>query len=186
MALDSNLVRVAVTGAVSMASTGTAAPIDADTAWATGTDLGYVSEDGVTETRDRSSQQIRAWQNGDTVREVVTEATLTYAFTLLETKAETVELYYGNAVEADGSLAIVPTKTGGRHSFVIDVVDGDEFIRTYIPSGEITEVGDQVYANGEPVGYEVTITAYPTSEITDASGANASAKKWYSSLVTAP
>lgn len=185
MALDSQNVRVAVTGAVSMGATTAVAPIDADTAWAEGSDLGYVSEDGVTETRDRSSEQIRAWQNGDVVREVVTEANLTYAFTLIETKKETVELYYGNAVETNGSIAIVPSKTGGRHSFVIDVVDGDEYIRTYIPSGEITEVGDQVYANGEPVGYEVTITAYPTSAIQDASGANASARKWYSSLATA-
>lgn len=186
MALDSSNVRVAVTGAVQIGDTGATAPTDGDTEWTEGTDLGYVGEDGVTETRDRSSEQIRAWQNGDVLREVVTEASLTYTFILVETKAETVELYYGNTVDAtDGSIPIVPTKTGGRKSFVIDVIDGDDFIRTYIPSGEVTEVGDQVYANGEPIGYEVTITAYPTDAIQDDAGTNASARKWYSSLAAA-
>lgn|SRR5690606_28090912 len=181
MALDSANVRVAITGAVMVADTVEAAPVDGDTPWH-GADLGYVSEDGVTETRERSSESIRAWQNADTVREVVTEANLTYTFTLIETKAETVELYYGSEVDADGSLVVVPANTGGRKSFVLDVVDGDEFIRTYIPSGEVTEVGDQVYSNGEPIGYEVTIRAYPSSALSDAQGNAGSAKKWYSSL----
>lgn len=188
MALDSDNVRVAVTGAVSMGAVGVTAPTDADTPLGTGwADLGYVGEDGVTEARDRSTNTIRAWQNGDVLREVVTESSLTYNLVLAETKRETVELYYGSTVDAtDGSIPIVPSKTGGRHAFVLDVIDGDEFIRAYVPSGEVTEVGDQVYSNGELVGYEVTITAYPTAAIKDDAGNNASALKWYSSLVATP
>jgi hypothetical protein len=127
-----------------------------------------VSEDGVTETRDRSSNDIKAWQNGATVRTVVTDSGLTYTFTLLETKKETVELYYGTTVTqsaSEGNFVIVPANTGGRKSFIIDVIDGAELIRTYIPQGEVTEVGDRVYANGEPIGYEVTITTYADSTI---------------------
>jgi hypothetical protein len=175
MALTSANVRVAVTGAVSVGPTSAAAPTDADTALTGFADLGYVSEDGVTETRDRSTNKIKAWQNAATVREVITEASLQYKFALLETKAETVEAYYGAATAADGSVAIVPAATGGTNSYVIDVVDGTDYIRTYIPIGEIIEVGDQVYASGEPVGYEVTITAYEAP-------AGYSAKKFYSSL----
>jgi hypothetical protein len=142
----------------------------------------------VTETRDRSSDTIKAWQNAATVRTVVTDATLTYAFTLIETKKETVELYYGTAVTqttAHGELTIVPANTGGRKSFILDVIDGDEVIRTYIPAGEVTEVGDKVYASGEPVGYEVTITAYPDSSIKDADGNDGAARQWATSLKTA-
>lgn len=186
MALNSANVRVAVSGTVSVAPTGTTAPADGDAALAVGfVDLGYVSEDGVTETRDRSTNTIRGWQNADILREVVTEASLTYGFTLVETNAATVSLFYGNTVDAtDGSIPIVPALTGGRKSFVLDVVDGDEFIRAYVPEGEITEVGEQVYQSGEPIGYEVTITAYPTSAIQDAAGNNAAAIKYYSALVT--
>lgn len=180
MALVAENVRVAVTGAVYVAPTTATAPVDADTApagvdWK---DLGYVHEDGVTEGRDRSTEQMRAWQNAALVRETVTEADMSYQFRLVETKKETVELYYGGTVNTvNGSIEIDPAKTGGRKSFIIDVIDGSDFIRAYIPSGEITEVGEQVYSNGEPIGYEVTIKAYK-------SGAY-STKKFYSSLEAA-
>lgn len=178
MALVSSNVRVAVTGAVYVAPTATAAPTAFDSTLNVAfKDLGYVSEDGVTETRDRSTNQIRAWQGADLVREVVTDSSLTYSFTLIETTEEVVELFYGATADgSDGSVAIVPSATGGRKSYVIDVIDGADIIRCYLPSAEITEVGDQVYASGEPIGYEVTVTAYPVSGVT--------ATKFYSALET--
>jgi hypothetical protein len=161
MALVSDNVRVAVTGVVAVGATSATAPVDADSTATGFTDLGYVGEDGVTETRGRSTNKIKAWQNAAIVREVVTEAEMQLKFVLIETKQETVELFYGGTVDtADGSIAVIPANTGGRKSYVVDVVDGDDFIRTYVPSGEIVEVGDQVYASGEPIGYEVTITCY--------------------------
>lgn len=145
------------------------------------TGLGYVGEDGITETRDRSVDDIKAWQNADTVRSVVTDASLSYSFTLIETSIATVQLFYGaTAVTTvpEGNILIVPSATGGRRSFIIDVIDGAELRRTYIPSGELTEVGDLVYANGEPIGYECTITAYPAAAI------SASAKVFATALKT--
>lgn len=168
MATDSSKVRVAVSGEVSMGPTTATAPTGTS-GGLTGFDgLGYVSEDGVTETRDRSSDPIKAWQNGATVRTVVTDSGLTYSFTLLETKKETVELFYGTTVTqavGEGDFVIVPASTGGRRSFVLDVVDGAELLRVYIPQGEVSEVGDVVYSNGEPIGYEVTITTYEDTTI---------------------
>lgn len=186
MALDSSNVRVAVTGAVSVAPVGSTAPTDGDTALAAAfKDLGYVSEDGITETRDRTSTTTRAWQNADIVRETVTEANLTFSLTLIETNADTVELYYGAAPDSDGSIVVVPSLTGGRRAFVFDVVDGDEFIRIYVPQGEVTEVGDVVYSSGEPIGYEVTIRAYSDATLVDANGNTGTARKWFSSLAAA-
>lgn len=177
MALTADKVRVGTTGAIYVGPTSSTAPTGA-TATLTGfTELGYVHSDGVTETRDRSTNQIRAWQNSDLVREVVTEATATFQAVLLETSAATLAAYYGATVDpADGSIEVNPAATGGRQSFVIDLVDGADAIRTYIPSGEILSVGEQVYQNGEPVGYDITITAY-------ASEAGFSFKKFYSALV---
>src|SRR5690606_27040579 len=183
MALDSSNVCVARTGVVSVGPTSAPAPTDAVSPLTGFDDLGYVNEDGVTETRERSTEQLRAWQNADVLRAVVTEASMSYTFRLVETKAETISLYYGSDVDPlDGSVAIVPARTGGRKSFVIDVIDGSNFIRTYIPNGEVTEVGDQVYSSGEAVGYEVTITAYPSNSIVTDDGQPASVKKFYSSL----
>ena len=180
MSTDASNVRVAVTGAVYVGDEGTTAPTDATTPLDVAMhDLGLVSEDGVTEARERSTEKIKAWQNAATVREVVTESGMTYSFRLIETKKETVELYYGALVAADGSISIDPSKTGGRKAFALDVIDDGQEIRVWVASGEVTAVGEQVYANGQPIGYEVTVTCYPNAE-------GVTAVKFYSALDTTP
>ncbi|WIB69800.1 hypothetical protein [Curtobacterium sp. MCBD17_026] len=181
MSLKSENVRVAVTGAVYIAPTTAARPTSATSALSVDhKDLGYVGDGGVTETRERSTNQIRAWQNGALVREPVTESSIRFSFILLETKKETIELYYGIKVAPDGSVKIDPSKTGGRQALVLDIIDEDDLIRVDVPQGEVTEVGDQVYVNGEAIGYEITVTGYA---ITDGDESY-SAVKWYSSLDT--
>jgi len=160
MALDSDNVRVAVTGAVYVAATGTTGPNYADdTLDAAFTDLGYVSADGIVETIDRSTEQIRSWQDGSLVREITSEGTYSVELTFIETNEDVVELYYGGSLSS-GSINIDPRSSGGRQSFVIDVIDGTSIERTYISSGEITSVGERTLASGEAIGYTVTITAY--------------------------
>lgn len=160
MALDSDNVRVGVSGAVYVAPTETTGPTDTSTALDNAfTDLGYVSSDGITETIDRTTNQIRAWQNGSLVREVTSEGTYSVELTFIETSEAVLELYYGSSI-TDGALDGDPTASGGRQSFVIDVVDGDIVERIYIPAGEITSVGERNIATGEAIGYQVTITAY--------------------------
>lgn len=177
MALNAENVNVGITGAIYVGATNATAPTGATSSLTGFDDLGYISADGVKETRDRSTSQIRAWQNSDLVREQVTESTLTFQATLLETNLKTLELYYGATVDVtDGSVVINPAATGGRKSFVIDVIDGAEAIRTYVPAGEILAVGEQTIANGEAIGYDVTITAY-------VGAGGFSAKKFYSALV---
>jgi hypothetical protein len=61
---------------------------------------------------------------------------------------------------SDGSVSVSPGTTGGKKSFVIDVIDGSEAIRAYIPTGEVLTVGEMVFQNGEPIGFDVTVTAY--------------------------
>lgn len=175
MALDSDNVRVAVTGAVYVAPTGTTGPTTSSSALDVGfVDLGYVSADGITENIDRTTNQIRAWQNGSLVREVTSEGTYSVEMTFIETNEAVLELYYGTA-DSSGQFNIDPTSTGGRQSFVIDVVDGSSVERIYIPAGEITSVGTRTLASGEAVGYQVTITAY-------ADAGSTSFTKWFSTL----
>jgi hypothetical protein len=159
MALTAENVVVGITGKVYVGPTTATAPTSS-TATLTGfTDLGYVSADGVEFATDRSTNQIRAWQNADLVREVVTEGTVTYKFMLLETTQDAIEAYFGGSL-VDGKLELNPTATGGRKSFVIDIVDGAKAIRHYVPSGEILTVEAQTIVNGEALGYGMTVTAY--------------------------
>ena len=181
MALDSTKVRVAVTGQLMVAPVATTAPTGTGGTTTGFVDLGYVSEDGVTETRERSTEDIKSWQNAATVRTVITDATYTFQATLIETNPATVAAFYGATVTSgvsDGNFVVVPSATGGRKSFLLDIVDGAELMRYYIPQGEITEVGDRTYASGEPIGYDITITAYPDTVI------GGSAKCWATALKT--
>ncbi len=166
MALDSDNVRVAVSGAVYVAPSGTAAPAYSDDALDNAfVDLGYVSADGITETIDKSTTQIRSWQDGSLVREIVSEGTYSVELTFIETNEDVVGLYYGSTM-TDGELDGDPRATGGRKSFVIDVIDGTTIERTYVPAGEITSVGERTLASGEAIGYQVTITAYADTDST--------------------
>lgn len=174
MALDSDNVRVAVTGAVYVGATTASAPTGSGSTLTGFTDLGYVSADGITETIDKTTSQIRAWQNGALVREVVSEGTYSMQLTFIETNQDVLELYFGSSI-TDGALNGDPTKSGGRKSFVVDVVDGAIVERTYIPAGEITAVGERTLASGEAIGYNVTITAYADTD-------NVTFKKWFSQL----
>lgn len=159
MANNAENVVVGITGQVYVGATSATAPTSSTSTLTGFTDLGYVSADGVTVTSDKSTNQIRAWQNADLVREIVTEGTLTYEFMLLETTEAAIEAYFGGTL-VGGKIEIVPNATGGRKSFVIDIVDGAKAIRHYVPTGEILSVEAQQIQNGEAVGYGMTVTAY--------------------------
>jgi hypothetical protein len=181
MALDSTKVAVAVTGAVSIAPLGSTAPTDATTALAAAyKDVGYISTDGVVETRDRSTSNIVAWQNSDVVRMVVTEASIQVQFTMIETNPVSLAAFYGSAFDlVTGSVKIKPGATGGRQALNVDYVDGADFVRLFIPISELMSVDDVTFANGgDPIGYTVTYIGYPSTSL------GASAQKWFSALKT--
>ena len=130
--------------------------------------LGYVSEDGVTESYDDTIEDIIAWQNATVVRSTTTESKATLQMTLIETKGEVLELFHkGSAVEvvSAGQWKIdVLAPSPDPRAFVLDVIDGSKHLRIYVANGEVTERGEIVYANGEAVGYDITITCYPDSD----------------------
>lgn len=179
MALNADNVSVAVTGACSYAPAGSTGPIDATTTLdAAFLDVGYISTDGVTETRDRSTNDIVAWQNSEVVRSVITESSLSVQFVMIETNKASVELFYGATVSGtDGSIEVRPGSTGGRKMVVVDYVDGEDLVRLFLPNAEVQEVGDQALTSGDAVGYDVTIKGYPGPQ-------GWSAKKWFTKLDT--
>lgn len=165
MALDATKARSAPTGALSVGATGATAPTGTGSALTGFTDLGYISEDGVTATLPGEGDvtSIRAWQNGAIVRTFrsPSEDSPTFSGVLMETKLETIELYYNATVTQTSTEGAFEYENGTRpyKSYVLDVVDGTELERTYIPRGVITEVGDKVYVGTDVIGYEVTIAA---------------------------
>ncbi len=164
MALDAQLVRVAVTGGVfANLAGGASVPTSATSVLGAEFDeLGYAGEDGVTQTINAQTTDIKAWQNGDTVRKVQTSHDVTYAFTMLETNENTLEAYYGNY--DSGHVELVGDELP-RMPWVIDVYDGFERVRIAIPDGQITERGAITYVSSNAISYGVTITAYPVAGV---------------------
>ena len=185
MATDATKVRVAVTGAVFRGPTSATAPTGtAGAPDAAFTDLGFIGEDGVEISLPGAgdSTPIRAWQNGTIVRVVRTpsDENPSWAFQMLETTKATVETYFGVTVTqtiTEGSFQYEVTNRS-HSSYIVDVIDGAELIRDYIPHGIVTGVEAITLANGEPIGYGVTVEGERDPEL----GYNF--KRWATALRT--
>lgn len=156
-----------VGGAIFRAPAGTTLPTDAKTALnAAFLPLGYISEDGVTNSNSPSSDSVKAW-GGDTVCSYQTEKPDTFRFKMLESLRDTVlkAVYCDTNVTGDLTSGLTVTANSTeqeRHSWVIDMIlQGNVLKRIVIPYGKVTKVGDITYADGDPIGYEVTLTAEP-------------------------
>lgn len=156
-------------GAIYMGPTSTTLPTDATTSLDAGfTLLGYVSDDGLTNSNTITSEDIKAW-GGDTVLSIQSDYTDTFQFTLLEVlNTDVLKAVYG-ATNVSGALATgitVNVNSGEKAeaAWVIEMAMRDGAVkRIVIPDAKITELGDIVYSDSEAVGYETTITAYPDS-----------------------
>ena len=168
MALNSENVRVGITGAVYVAPSGTPLPSTFDSALdAAFVDLGYLGDGGVEESHDDDTKEITAWQNGATVRRWIAATEMQFSFTMIETTNHTLELFHkgSNIISdgADGWKMLVQAPGADRRVVVIDVLDGDEAIRIVAPDAEVTERDSVTYGDSE-IGYKVTLTAYPTTQ----------------------
>lgn len=158
-------------GAIYAAPSGTTLPTDATTALAAAFKcLGYVSEDGVTNSNSPSSENVKAW-GGDIVMSLLTEKPDNFSFTLIEAlNLDVLKFVYGST-NVTGTLAAGITITANSsvpesHVIVIDMILTDGALkRVVMPCAYISEVGEITYKDDEAVGYETTVLCPP-----DASG----------------
>ncbi|MFJ9313801.1 hypothetical protein ACIRN4_06370 [Pimelobacter simplex] len=165
MALDVNNVMRGVTGVVSVAPAAETLPTAVNSALgANYKDLGWIGEDGITRSMPGTGDRevIRGWQNNGIVIVIRTpsEDNPTWQFVCLETKKEVVEFALGVTITSsatDGKWTVDTEAARAYNRVVFDVVHGARLRRTVVPKAIVTEIGDQVFAFGEPIGWEVTI-----------------------------
>lgn len=157
-------------GAISVAPLGTPLPTsateDLDPAFM---NLGYCSEDGLTNNNTPESDVIKAW-GGDTVIVLQTSKEDTFAFTLLEfMNMNVMKFVYGEdnvSGDVETGLTIkANSKEQSERSIVIDMIlKGNSLARIVIPNGKISEVGEVTYADGSAIGYPTTVTCVPDTQ----------------------
>lgn len=161
----------AIGGAVFVAASGTTLPTDATTALGDAFKaLGYCSEDGVTNSNNPSSTDIKAW-GGDIVMTLQEEKPDTFQFTLIESlNLDVLKTVYGESnvtgtLSGTGGVTVNATSAEQSiHVWAIDMVmTGNTKKRIVIPNGKISEIGDVVYKDNEAVGFEITLAALPDS-----------------------
>lgn len=158
-----------VSGSIFRAPFGTSLPTSTSASLnAAFKEMGYASEDGVTNTNTPETESIRAWGE-DVVLTVQSSKDDTFQFTLIEALNEdTLAAVYGSG-NVSGTLSSGITINANADeaeeaSWVIDMVMRNGAAkRIVIPDAKITEIGDIVYADNEAVGYEITLTAMPDS-----------------------
>jgi hypothetical protein len=170
MAKNADNVRVYgdISSAVWVADKGTTAPATPTAAPAAGwTELGWLSDAGLTEVRNVKAEQKRAWQGGALVRTVRSGDSRQFKFVAWETTSTVLALTRpGSTPTTTTGVTTTPVKAysgSDIRAFMVDQIDGGIHNRKIIPTGEVVDIGDIKGDNGDIVAYEMTVECYPDS-----------------------
>lgn len=159
-----------VSGSVFSAPDGTTYPTSAKTSIEevspAFSNLGYISDSGITNSESRDTSSIFAW-GGTEVDSVQTSRSETFAFTALETRLHVLqEAYNPDNVTVDSETGEIRIAHNSQEPpsrvFVFDSVLKDGTLqRVVVPKAKRTELGDVVWNSSEPIGYAITLAALP-------------------------
>lgn len=157
------------TGGVYAGATSATLPANATAALDSSlTGLGYVAEDGLTQTKGGDVTQIRAW-GGDTVKVVRTTDDLSYAWSLMEAANKTVlEELFGtdNVTWTDAYGGIKVTINGDQlanRAYVFEILDGDTAIRIVVPNAKLDGNYTTTFVDGAAATFPVNLIAFNDS-----------------------
>lgn len=157
------------TGGLYAAPSGTALPTDAATPLDTKFKaLSLIGEDGLSETENRSTDEVRAW-GGSLARVLQTEYGIQVSFTFLTRDVEVLKRIYGAEnvtvdTSAEGKTKISVKRNAKplpRESYIAEIKDGPNHkLRLVYPDAQITEIGDVTYSHNSLIQFEVTLACY--------------------------
>lgn len=179
MSQQPTLVRFGAKGGVFLAPSGTSPTSPTDATGASGgsgpsgfTDVGLISDDGVQTSKSIDVTKTKAWGAG-VVRTSVTDAENTFQFTMLESNADVMGLYYGADPSATGTSGAkfeiaVPGLPGVlEFRMVIDWYEvqagSTKAFRFFLPRATVTNFEDVTVNTTDPVQYGITVEAQADS-----------------------
>lgn len=158
-----------VSGIVYWAPEGTELPKNATDDLPAGYEnVGYISEDGVTNSADSDTASVQD-ANGVTVLSAISSYSESNQFTMIETNENSMKLRYGqDAVTSDAQGMTVrhrmPTGVPIRLIFEF-LLNGDRPMRDVVPNATISDFDDIQHDSGDVLGYSVTYTSNPAAEL---------------------
>jgi hypothetical protein len=153
---------VGANGAIYVAPVGTAEPSQPDSVLTGGwTELGYLSEDGVTWSVGRDTQDINAWQSFYPIRTLVTAQTSSVNFTLRQWNAETMVLALGGGDVTEpttGVFQYTPPAAGtlDERAVIVDWQDGTRNYRLIIKRAVVTDAVETQLQRGAAADLPIT------------------------------
>lgn len=156
-----------VSGAIFRAPVGTTLPTDASTALNSAfKELGYISDDGLTNSNSVTSNKVKAW-GGAVVLTTQNEKNDQFKFTPIESlNVEVLKAAYGDAnVSVDGTTGDITVNATAAEAiesaWVFDIAMRGALKRIVLPNAKISELGDIVYKSDAAIGYPITLDAFP-------------------------
>lgn len=131
--------------------------------------LGYISEDGVSNSNSPSVNKLKAW-GGDIVATNQTEKPDTWKMKYIESlNIDVLKVIYGDdnvsGALSTGITVRANSKEQPARAYVIDMALPDGTLkRVVIPNAKVSEIGEIVYKDTDPIAYDVTLDALPGDE----------------------
>ena len=147
---------------------GTVAPTTANLALNSAfLDVGLVDKEGLTRSVSESSNDIEAFGQQGPVRTITTSSKVTFKIKFLESNPVALAVYHRlplGAIVPDVNGAFDFTEGEARtetYAGVFDNIDGDNYVRAYCPTLEVTGREEFAIKGGAGIMYGVELTAYP-------------------------
>lgn len=130
-----------------------------DAAW---TELGYLSEDGVTWSVSKTAEDINAWQSFYPIRQVVTATSSTLSMTMRQWNADTLVLALGGGTVTEnlGIFTYEPPAPGtiDERAVMVDWNDGDRNYRLIVRRAVVSDAVETQLQRGAAADLPVTFT----------------------------
>lgn len=127
------------------------------------TSSGYISDDGLEISPDRSTNGIPEW-SGKTIRQILKEFTCEISWTELQWSKESLIHAFGEAAvqtdEHTTTLKISADMPEPRQ-WAFRLKDGKNMMLIYVPNGQVTKVDKLAFKSSEAIGLPVTLSCSP-------------------------